>query len=232
MVRIIIAMWVANLLMPHARAQQTFPFKVRFVPVYEDRVIDLSDSAFVHGDLRIETLRFYIANPALRDASEGQGKEITEAEKYHLVDAAVPSSGDILFQVPSGFVSSGVSFQLGIDSITHSMGVLGGDLDPTLGMYWTWQSGYIHFKLEGSSPLSGSADHRFEIHLGGYQAAWPTVHSVFIPKRPDAEWVIYLDISEGLLWTNLATEHHVMSPGKTASKLSRHFITGFRSRLR
>ena len=38
---------------------------------------------------------------------------------------------------------------LGVDSVLNYNGVHEGALDPINGMYWTWQTGYIHCKLEG-----------------------------------------------------------------------------------
>ena len=62
-----------------------------------------------------------------------------------------------------------IKFNLGIDSLTNVSGVMGGDLDPTKGMYWTWQSGYINFKMEGSSAVCPTRNHEFQFHIGGYQ---------------------------------------------------------------
>ncbi|WP_222597316.1 MbnP family protein [Chitinophaga pinensis] len=39
------------------------------------------------------------------------------------------------------------------------------------GMYWGWNSGYIFFKMEGTSsvaPLDPSGQHKFRYHIGGF----------------------------------------------------------------
>ena len=50
-----------------------------------------------------------------------------------------------------------------------------GVLDPASsmdnGMYWTWNSGYIFFKMEGSSPAAPAdptGNRKFRYHIGGF----------------------------------------------------------------
>ena len=83
---------------------------------------------------------------------------------YHLIDYSNPASQHLDFlvnEMPDKF-----RITLGVDSITNSEGVHGGDLDPTKGMYWSWQSGYIQFKFEGS--YQGK---EYSLHLGGFEHA-------------------------------------------------------------
>ena len=35
-------------------------------------------------------------------------------------------------------------------------------------MFWTWNTGYIMFKLEGNSPQSASINNKIEYHIGGF----------------------------------------------------------------
>jgi hypothetical protein len=56
-----------------------------------------------------------------------------------------------------------------VDSLHNCSGAQSGDLDPVKGMFWTWNSGYIFFKLEGKSPASHSPGNIFEFHVGGYR---------------------------------------------------------------
>ncbi|MFT4599180.1 MAG: hypothetical protein ACI9WM_001432, partial [Arenicella sp.] len=50
------------------------------------------------------------------------------------------------------------------------------DLDPIHGMYWTWQSGYINTKIEGSR-----GDEKFTYHLGGYSFPYNASQEVMLP---------------------------------------------------
>ena len=59
-----------------------------------------------------------------------------------------------------------IYFQIGIDSLTNVSGDLDGDLDPALGMYWAWNSGYINMKLEGKSSSCKSVKKEFQFHIG------------------------------------------------------------------
>jgi len=36
-------------------------------------------------------------------------------------------------------------------------------------MFWTWNSGYIMAKLEGTSPVSSQPNNKFEYHIGGFR---------------------------------------------------------------
>lgn len=62
-----------------------------------------------------------------------------------------------------------ISFYLGLDSLSHLQVLLTGDTDPTLGMYWTWQNGYIHLKMEGNCSEIGKPNRKLSLHLGGYR---------------------------------------------------------------
>ena len=72
----------------------------------------------------------------------------------------LPSS--LALQIPSNIPFSKLKFQLGIDSLTNVSGAMGGDLDPTKGMYWTWQSGYINMKIEGKSNSCKTRKNQFQ----------------------------------------------------------------------
>ena len=64
------------------------------------------------------------------------------------------------------------------------------DLVPTNNMYWTWQSGYINFKLEG---YFENRIYR-EYHLGGYAFPNNCLQSITIPtSENDLQLFIHLD---------------------------------------
>ena len=64
-----------------------------------------------------------------------------------------------------------LQFLLGVDSIRNCSGAQTGALDPMNGMFWTWNSGYIMFKLEGNSTASTADLQRIEHHIGGYKGS-------------------------------------------------------------
>lgn len=94
---------------------------------------------------------------------------------YFLVDQTRPESLTLHFNVPEGTYRT-VNFMMGVDSLrnTKSIDERQGDLDPTsaaLGMYWTWNSGYIHFMFEGTSsgvPVDLVPGQMFQYHIGGF----------------------------------------------------------------
>lgn len=67
--------------------------------------------------------------------------------------------------VPAGLYNN-IRFNVGVDSLRNHSGEQTGDLDPALGMYWSWTNGYIHFKIEGRFQQNNNT---FSIHIGGSQ---------------------------------------------------------------
>ncbi len=100
--------------------------------------------------MRIDALKFYISNIQFFKSGRVVFKE---NNSFHLIDAAQSYSETLSVADSEDIRFDEVRFSIGIDSATNTAGVLGGDLDPTKGMYWTWQSGYINFKLEGTSTI-------------------------------------------------------------------------------
>ena len=49
------------------------------------------------------------------------------------------------------------------------------------GMYWAWNSGYIHLKIVGKSSLVQTVKNEFEFHLGGYRKPNETYFDVTLP---------------------------------------------------
>lgn len=194
-------------------------WQLSFKPVFNEQALVLDSAYKVNNDtIVIETFRFYVSNIKLLDES---GKVFyTEQKSFHLLDAANPSS--LLIKLPITLKQSikTMKFDLGIDSVTNVSGALGGDLDPTKGMYWTWQSGYINFKLEGKSNLCSSKKHEFQFHLGGYTKPFNCLQTVTLPISNTNSQLIQIDVLKFLNEVNLSQINHVMSPNNEAVKLS------------
>jgi hypothetical protein len=134
---------------------------------FNDEPIQLDVKKYVNanGDsLSIESFRFYLSNFVLYS----QNKKYPVKNSYFLVDASSEASKKIdLPKIFSGKLDS-ISFCIGVDSAMSVAGALDGALDPTLGMYWAWNTGYINAKLEGKSPSCKTLHHAYEFHIGGY----------------------------------------------------------------
>lgn len=121
-------------------------------------------------DFTVTTFKCYLSNFSIADE---QGARSAEAESYHLINAADSSS--LTFNIMLDRIGfDRIEFMIGVDSLRNVSGAQTGALDPTNGMFWTWNSGYIMAKLEGSSPASPDPGQRFQYHIGGYAGAEAT----------------------------------------------------------
>ena len=107
--------------------------------------------------------KYYISNIRLVDAN---GVLHPIPESYFLVDHADPTSMTLELNDVEAGTYTGMKFIIGVDSARNCSGAQSGDLDPGLGMFWTWNTGYIFMKLEGNCPQGF-----FEYHIGGYKGA-------------------------------------------------------------
>lgn len=121
----------------------------------------------------IEKLQFYLSGISVSNASQ----TFSYGEPAKLIVAGADNRFNI--STAEGFTPTGLTFVFGTDSTMNCSGIMGGDLDPALGMYWAWQSGYINFKLEGTSSSMGE-NKSFQLHLGGYKRPFETARKVVL----------------------------------------------------
>lgn len=150
-----------------------------------------------------------------------------EKNSFHLVDFLDSNSTKFKLEIPNKLSFSSVKMNLGIDSLTNSSGVQGGALDPTTGMYWTWQSGYINFKLEGKSNLCETRNNAFTFHLGGFSSENNALQVLQFQLISQNKIEINLDIQKFLTSIDLKTQNHIMSPSKEAVGLAKKLASLF-----
>ncbi len=196
---------------------------IKFVAKYDSEILQLSNKKYQEktGDsIEFSILKFYISDVELRN----QGRLVYKLKKRHyLVDFENTQSTIIEAPEIAALNYDEIKFYIGIDSVTNYAGAMGGALDPTLGMYWTWQNGYINFKLEGKSPKCQTRNNQFEFHIGGYNAPYSTMQEIRIPTRKSKEITIALDLRKMLESIDLNTLHHIMSPCREAVQFSEQF---------
>lgn len=219
--RLLISILVLHLSEVSLVAQQVKPVQLKIIPFFSTTSASILDTTFqfnTSDSIRFETVKFYISAIELLQHAKVKWKE---KNSFHLIDAAEEKSNTIILNIPKTLGFDSIRFNIGIDSSTNSAGVLGGDLDPTNGMYWTWQSGYINVKFEGTSNLVHSPNHAFEFHLGGYMAPFETIQNISLPGADTNEIKVYIDLKQFITSFNLQETHHVMSPNADAVKLSK-----------
>ena len=115
-----------------------------------------------------------------------------------------------------------IHFYIGIDSITSVSGALEGDLDPSKGMYWAWQSGYINFKIEGKSPSAKTRKNKFHFHVGGYIKPFYAIREVKLATKEAKNQQINIKMDWAKLFAHvqLAKLNSIMIPSKEAMQLA------------
>ncbi|HEX5001416.1 MAG TPA: MbnP family protein [Bacteroidia bacterium] len=195
---------------------------------------DLTGGTITHfrsrnsNEFSVETLKFYVSGVRLLN----NGKLVyDEPDSYHLIDYSDHRSLSFTLVLPEDIPFTQIAFSIGIDSLTNSSGARGGDLDPTKGMYWTWQSGYINFKAEGSYTTDTTVSNPFQYHLGGYQSPFITLQHVSLQVKSKNNIYVQFDAGRFLEKAIESGQQKIMSPGEPAMLLSEQLPGCFKIKL-
>lgn len=186
----------------------------------------------VLGDtLKITKLRYYISNIKLKKTDNTWW---SQPESYYLVDPIV-SNGNLLEikDVPTGDYTE-ISYTIGVDSLRNVSGAQNGALSTVNEMFWSWKSGYIFYKIEGSYK-NGTAG-TFAYHIGGFSgpnnALMIKTHSLggAMMIKPTSVPQIHLGVDVSKVFQGSIKPKdvsNVMMPGSNALIISTNYSGGF-----
>ena len=185
--------------------------KITFQPMFEGENLALNKVYYFKNDtLNISNFKCYISNLTYYKNDSIVHSSI---KKAHLIDATDSSSFIILEN--EFFKYDEILFNIGVDSLTNVSGIFEGDLDPAKGMYWTWQSGYINFKLEGTSSHCPARKNKFYWHIGGYLSPYNGLRKINL-KLNKNQSKIYIQIDKLFEEIDVTEVYQVMSPNEKA----------------
>lgn len=181
--------------------------------------------------------KFYIHNIELINTDSGKVFSLAD-DKYYLVDFADSASTEIKIGV-FPYVYNRISFTLGVDSAQNVSGAQTDALDPALGMFWTWNTGYIMAKLEGTSSKSPQAG-KFEYHIGGFDSAnsvikkpyllFPFAQNLDMKAGSTSQMFITADANDWFYnpWDiKIADNPVVTTPGELAKQVAENYSKMF-----
>ena len=178
--------------------------------------------------LQINLLKFYISKIQIQYSDKTID---SQTNSYHLIDIENPNSCKIPIEKITDKTISKVSFSIGVDSTASISGALEGDLDPTKGMYWAWQSGYINMKLEGKSSSCKTRKNEFQFHIGGYMKPNYAMRKVVLePKKSNSTVEINVDVAALFSQLELSKINSVMVPGNQAMQIADYSVTMFKTK--
>ena len=173
--------------------------------------------------LAIDFLKFYISDITFFKEGTQVGKS---KEKHHLIDAQNSLIYKAVCTIKKKKFDT-ITFLVGLDSKTQEKGIQGGVLDPTSQMYWTWQNGFINFKLEGESSLCPTRKNKFQFHVGGFQKPYTTSQEVSLKTKGATPLVIKVDVASFFNAIDISQTNTVTSPNKNAVMVSKVLPTLF-----
>lgn len=163
------------------------PLTIHFSFGVGDKPLELSatyKNAFAEP-FSVEQCKYYISDITVI-GDDGKTQRIFSGA--HLVDAADSSTLTLNLTTDITTIAK-IRFKLGVDSETTAGGVKTGDLDPMLGMFWTWNTGYVFARLEGQSDSAHAPAHRYTWDIGGYRTGFNAVREITLPLdgRPGSQ---------------------------------------------
>lgn len=150
------------------------PLSAEFDNVVGSSDLQLNTGSYTNAlgeNFKVTKLKYYVSNFKLTNVN-GTMYTVPQDSCYFLVDESYETTLEPILNVPEGEYKS-ISFMIGVDSLRNAAdiskrtGVL--DLTTTAAdMYWGWNSGYIFFKMEGTSPVVTGMGNDFMYHIGGF----------------------------------------------------------------
>ncbi len=199
--------------------------QVRIVPLWHNQTMQLNQKLPLHhtsDSITITKFTCYLGKLSLLH----NGQVVYADSTTYLWNL---ETADTLFKnISKQLVYNELRLTIGTDSLSNSNGALSGDLDPMYGMYWSWQSGYINVKLEGTYPKLSTRNHAFQFHLGGYLSPYSTCQTISFPIQPKEQITLFVHLDKLLdSEANYLDKPEIMSPGAQAVKLSKVFANSF-----
>lgn len=138
---------------------------ITFNNTVNGKTISSSDTNYRNaaGNLyTINLLKYYVTNMVLVDENNKEWL----AKNYQLINIDEPSQNTFLLSGIPNAKYTKMKFILGVDSLRNLSGVQDGFLDPSYGMLWDWNTGYIFFKQEGNYKNTLNEIKPLRLHLG------------------------------------------------------------------
>lgn len=210
---------------------KTGKITLQFEHLWADKDFALN-TEFTHPDTKeqiiITMLKYYITNVKFKNTD---GTWWSEPESYHLVDASTASAPELtILDVPSADYTD-VSYTIGVDSTRNVSGAQSGALSTTNNMFWSWNTGYIFVKIEGTSPAA--KDSAFLYHLGGFKSPTSAIqintqsfNGSLLGVNNSATPVVHMAVDLEKVWTNgvtLESVYKIHMPGASAQTLAQNF---------
>lgn len=194
---------------------------------FQNEPLVLNDKKYVtktNDTVTITKMKFYLSNIVLELED---GTQYKESNSVHLVDAENMGSLEFnLKNVPDLKIKK-IRFNIGIDSLTNVSEKFDGDLDPALGMYWAWNTGYIYMKLEGKSSSCTSVKKEFQFHIGGYLPKQNAMQEIELKIDENQIINIEVELSKWLDSLSLKETNSIMIPGEKAIAMARIYKNMF-----
>ncbi len=170
-----------------------------------------------NDSLQFSTVKLYASNIQVYFTDN---TNLKAAKQHHLVDWQEAKTYILNIGPDMNKKIKKITFDLGVDSLSSVSGALGGDLDPTRGMYWAWQSGYINLKIEGKCPKLTARKNQFQYHIGGYVSPYNALRKVVYQASEQNPTQINVDLAAFFNQVKVTDFSSVMMPGKRAMKLA------------
>ncbi len=210
--------------------------KLKFNNNYGTAPLVLNSNNYINNTdtFKVSVFNYYISNIKL---TADDNSVYSESESYHLVKAQnVSSLAFELTNIPIKNYKS-IAFVIGVDSLRNVSGAQTGALDPINGHFWTWSSGYIMAKLEGTSPQSPDPDKKIIFHLGGFKGPYNVLKNVnltfpnnaVVAENKTPEVTLKADLKEWFspFSINFATLNSVQTVGATSKSIADNYAKMF-----
>ena len=222
-----------------APAATTGSLKVEFEAMVDTNSLVFDTQNYVNANLdtfKVSIFKYYVSNVVL---TKSDNSTYVVPNSYFLVDHKVTGKNIVtLTGVPIANYKS-IQFILGVDSTRNVSGAQEGALAQSNNMFWSWSTGYIFAKMEGTSPQSGNSSKTLAFHIGGFSGAnnaLKTINLSFgsstanVSATVTPEVHLKCDLSKWFKGTHtitFATQHSIMMPGMNALKIAANYSNMF-----
>ena len=212
--------------------------KITFINKVNQQHVILDSAQYINylnETFTINKLKYYISNIGLQKPGT---RNFIEKNSSHLINEEDSASKTFSFLISSDNYES-ISFLIGVDSIKNVSGAQTDALDPLNGMFWTWNTGYIMFKMEGNSEQSSLVNKKIEYHIGGFAGTNNVLRSVklnfkedpiILKKHRSAEIIIEFDLNK--IWNvnnklSIKQTPVCTTPGVMAANIANNYAAAF-----